>query len=485
MLTKAIADKKQAATNVALCSVHLMGIYENLTSVQRKGTFLAHNQGANAMLQLRTVEEFYSDIISARLYEVIYAHLAARRPQIPTRDVVKVDELLPSLYKNSNAFVIRLIWRAAMLHARWHETKQSPNPPTNRMALQELLQSALELESDYEAWEANVTPAWNYHMTPNTPEARSTYDAKLQKLFLGCPGAPEEIHIYPSLKRVWIWGFYRTSRILVLRDLLEMLNWMLRFRDPCLSFRPQEAAGQSMPTALSNANLRMHHSIATARLVEVIEKNCSSILGSFTVPIDTKSATDICGMRGYICIWPLGTMDSVLSSGLVPDSNAGKHPHSATHLPTPPPVHSQPHLATSTSNASSSSEPSTALESYEAAPPFSELRNIRSKSESDQSPGASPPSNTPVLDQNAKKNHIFDPNPAHPYDHPLDLPPLDHGVEPRRIDIAARREWINRLMYYMATELGLKKALWCPVMQGYMPTVKPMVDEILSQHRGF
>ena len=27
------------------------------------------------MLQLRTVEEFYSDIISARLYEVIYAHL--------------------------------------------------------------------------------------------------------------------------------------------------------------------------------------------------------------------------------------------------------------------------------------------------------------------------------------------------------------------------------------------------------------------------
>ena len=28
MLTKAIADKKQAATNTALCSVHLMGIYE-------------------------------------------------------------------------------------------------------------------------------------------------------------------------------------------------------------------------------------------------------------------------------------------------------------------------------------------------------------------------------------------------------------------------------------------------------------------------
>jgi hypothetical protein len=28
MLTKMIADKKQSATNVALCSVHLMGVYE-------------------------------------------------------------------------------------------------------------------------------------------------------------------------------------------------------------------------------------------------------------------------------------------------------------------------------------------------------------------------------------------------------------------------------------------------------------------------
>lgn len=43
--------------------------------MQRKGTFIAHNHGANALLQLRTVEQFYSDPISARLYEVIYAHL--------------------------------------------------------------------------------------------------------------------------------------------------------------------------------------------------------------------------------------------------------------------------------------------------------------------------------------------------------------------------------------------------------------------------
>jgi hypothetical protein len=183
-------------------------------------------------------------------------------------------------------------------------------------------------------------------------------------------------------------------------------------------------------------------------------------------------------------------MDAVLSSGLVPDSNARKHSLTTSYLPTPPPVHSRlfnapPPLVTSTSNASSSSAPSESLEHYATAPQFSELDNIQSKLESDQTSSASPPTSTPVFDPNAKKNHIFDPNPAHPYDHPLDLPPLDLGMEPRRIDVAARREWINRLLYYMATELGLKKALWVPVMQGFMPTVKPMVDKILSQERSF
>ncbi|KAG9186363.1 hypothetical protein G6011_02919 [Alternaria panax] len=464
----------------------------NLTSVQRKGTFIAHNHGANALLQLRTVEQFYSDPLSARLYEVIYAHLllgnlqTAKRPAIPTKDVIKVDELLPSLYKSSNAFVIRLIWREAMLHARWHEVKQSANPPTNRAALQELLQAALELNDDFQAWEANITPAWNYHTTPNTPEARSTYHTKWQKLFLCCRGAPEEIHSYPSVKRAWIWGFYRTSHVLVLRDLLEMLNWILRFRDPG---RSAAAQGQAIPTVLSDKTLRMHHSVATARLVEVIERNCSAIIGSFTVPIHMKSNDDVVGMRGYIDIWPLGTMDAVLCSGLVPDSNSSNTSRDASQMPTPPSTYSHhpntpPHLHTATSSGSASSEPSENLESYASAPQFSDLNTIRSRSGLSSSP--SPPANVPAFDPNAKKDHIFDPHPAHPYDRPLDLPPLDfETVVPRRIDVAARREWINRLLYYFATELGLKKALWVPVMQGFMPTVKPMVDDILSQERHF
>lgn len=202
-----------------------------------------------------------------------------------------------------------------------------------------------------------------------------------------------------------------------------------------------------------------------------------------------KSIDDVVGMRGYVDLWPLGTMDAVLCSGLVPDSNTGNSPQDTSQMPTPPSAYTHqsntpPHLVSATSNLSSSSEPSENLESYATAPQFSDLNTIRSRSGLSASP--SPPAKVPTFDPNAKKDHIFDPYPAHPYDRPLDLPPPDfETVIPRRIDVAARREWINRLLYYFATELGLKKALWVPVMQGFMPIVKPMVDEILSQERRF
>jgi hypothetical protein len=50
-------------------------LVQNLTNVQRKGTFIAHHHGATALLQLRTVEQYYSDPISARVYEVAYAQM--------------------------------------------------------------------------------------------------------------------------------------------------------------------------------------------------------------------------------------------------------------------------------------------------------------------------------------------------------------------------------------------------------------------------
>ncbi|KAL7776901.1 hypothetical protein CFE70_007321 [Pyrenophora teres f. teres 0-1] len=60
LLTKVIAEKKHAASNETLCSVYLMGVYEN---------------GANALLQLRSVEQYQSHPISAKIYEVAYGQM--------------------------------------------------------------------------------------------------------------------------------------------------------------------------------------------------------------------------------------------------------------------------------------------------------------------------------------------------------------------------------------------------------------------------
>ncbi|KNG43956.1 acyl-CoA oxidase [Stemphylium lycopersici] len=337
-------------------------------------------------------------------------------------------------------------------------------------------EAALELDGDYQAWESAITPAWSYQMTPNTPEARSAYDAKWQALFLGCRGAPEEIHAYPSLKRCWIWGFYRTSRIFLLRDLLEMLNWMLRFPEPAPPFAPASDRGSAapqgrfIPTALSNENLRTRHAAATNHLVEVIEKTCSALIGSFTVPIHLKSYDDV-----------VGCMDAALSSGLIPDINASSgSPQSSNHLSPP---HASQYQGPHSPESFESSPQSEIRHAYATAPQFEELSNIVPKPESDQTSNAgnSPINSTPVFDPNAKKDHIFDSNAAHPYDRPLDFP-LDLDIaEPKKMDVAARKEWINRLLYYVASELGLKKGLYVPFTEGLLPIVKPEVDHILGR----
>lgn len=68
---------------------------------------------------------------------------------------MKIGKHVPSIYNDSNIFVIQLLWREARLHALWHEKKFSDTPPTSRYHLQELLQTALDLDVDYQAWEVS------------------------------------------------------------------------------------------------------------------------------------------------------------------------------------------------------------------------------------------------------------------------------------------------------------------------------------------
>ncbi|KAH9881543.1 hypothetical protein IAQ61_000269 [Plenodomus lingam] len=504
LISKMVADKKMAATDETLCSVYMLGVYENMTTLQRKGTFIAHQHGANALLQLRSVDEFYSNPISAKLYEVSYCQMllgnlqTAKRPPLHMKDVASVERHLPSLYSNTNVYVVRLIWREANIHAQWHDIKRSQSLPTSRADLQDLLQSALDLEAAFQAWEADVPRGWRYHMEPNTPGARARFERKWHELVLDCIGAPREIHTYPNLKRCWIWGFYRTAWMFLLRDILEMINWM--FRLPISNLDPASndvqdhtnafiSPYQLDPARLGDTALRTHHAIATAHLIDVLEKSCSAVFSNLTVPIIDKREGDLSGMRGYVSLWPLGVMDAILGSGLITDSNDSTPTldlQSTRQVSPPVPIPQQQQQQAPVILATETSSPYP--DSYATAPQFTELSKLPPKLPVEHS--SSPPPSAPQAPTNssprppsaphetASKGHIFDSGPAHPYDLPVAQLQRDAS---HTIDVAARREWLNRMLYFIATDLGIKKALYVPVVEGYMQKVKPKVDGILGR----
>jgi hypothetical protein len=70
---------------------------------------------------------------------------------------------------------------------------------------------------------------------------------------------------------------------------------------------------------------------------------------------------------------------------------------------------------------------------------------------------------------------------AHEWDSAPELPPLNFGgAATHTVDIAARRAWIQRVTYYMATRLGIRKGLAMVVMEGYLEKSKAEVERLLA-----
>jgi hypothetical protein len=358
-----------------------------------------------------------------------------------------------------------------------------------------MLQNALDLDVECKAWERSLPTAWKYQAVPNLPESRQTYASKWRKLILEGSGAPSEIHTYSNLKRCCVWGSYRTSRTFLLRDTLEILNWMLRMPEPELDVssshnkmdsaqflsEPEWTAKNSKITALDDLFLRILHSSTTTRLVDLIEEGCSAILGTLTALVDRKSLEDVMGIRGYILVWPLGTMDSVLSSGLVPNCNPSMVQSTLSSMQASPPLQSAPPTMQTWRHPLLDRGSMDATEQGSSSQPATSSRHRHSTSLPHTSTRSSPVTQ-PSSSATAKKPHAFDCTPRHPNDSPPTLPSLDFNIpEPKTMDVAAKREWLNSILYYIGSELGIKKALAVPLMEGYMPVVKPRVESIIGR----
>jgi hypothetical protein len=366
---------------------------------------------------------------------------------------------------------MQLVWEEAHLHALWHKQKKLLTTPDDRNELRGLLLRALTLNVDCQTWEDSLPTAWSCHIVPNSVDTRQNYATKWKKLVLEGRGAPGEIHTFSNLKRYWIWMSYRTSRMMLLRDLLEMLNWMFRIPESepdapspyermdsaQLLSTANRSADNSTIASLDDLSLRVLYNSITTHLVKLIEEGCSVILGSLTVPVNKKFPEDVMGIKGYNLVWSMGTMDSILCSGLVPDLSASSVPRSPSAATlSPHQVSSVLHDIGIVATAEHGSR------RHSASPQYAPIQSLANTTN--------------------KKPHSFDNTPRHTHDVPINLPSLDFNiVEPKSMDVAGTREWLNSILYYIGTELGIKKALAVPIMEGYMPVVKPRVDRALGK----
>ncbi|KAF2258348.1 hypothetical protein CC78DRAFT_126080 [Lojkania enalia] len=495
MLRRLIADKQQAATDDALGSVYVLGMYENLTSSIHDGSFLAHKEGANALLRLRSVESYYSNPISANLYEATYTQMllgelhSAKTPSIPIQDILMARQMfLGDTLISSGIYVIQLIHSVATLHAKWREMKFNSNPPSNRQELKGVLREAIDVDADYHAWESTVPPQWKYKELPNTPETWAQFNSKLTELMTS-RGAPPEIHTYSSLRVAWLWMFYHSSRIFLLRDTIEILNWMLNMPELVNTDASKE---DSRTLPLDNVSLRVRHHFATMKLVEEVDAVCSTVIGHFIVPIHGKSNEELHGMagvRGYISLWPSFVVVAMSRLGLIPSSepNSSSIPQLASStISRKPPGPSQFMLRVQEMNMASLYYESEAavldldgLPRLDLLPLFGATPAIRISSPTTQklpSPG---------IVQSAKRVfiHTFA---AHPFDFPNpSLPELDLPLpEVRCIDVRARREWMHGILRFIASELGIRKGLAMLKYQNYLDSSKT-VESLHRQEAGW
>ena len=197
------------------------------------------------------------------------------------------------------------------------------------------------------------------------------------------------------------------------------------------------------------------------------------MINNFTTSIRTKHSEDVVSMRGFTCVFSFGAADAALASGLVPDMNA---PYSlpSTGLPSPqmspsppPPRSPSPQLSPSPQPESPTPE---ILQPIKTPPVPVNMQLARHRASvkhwTDLVAEASPDppiSGSPKMENKPRAPHIFDSTPPHLNDarpsHLLDVDFSD--VDPKKMDVEARREWLNCLLYYIGTELGISVSFPC------------------------
>ena len=157
--------------------------------------------------------------------------------------------------------------------------------------IQSFISRSEDLDSALEKWSENLSEEFDYEKFPITLTSSSGW---LNPLLIA-PGAPEVGHRYKNFGVVARWTFFRTTRLILNGNMLEMCR--------ALSDAPPLGLDVGMPI-----NIHRRRKIAS-RMLDLANNICEAAISHFTIAIpahlDADTSIDVPGMRGYSLLWPL------------------------------------------------------------------------------------------------------------------------------------------------------------------------------------
>ncbi|KAJ5173350.1 hypothetical protein N7492_005943 [Penicillium capsulatum] len=258
--------------------VVLLAIYETMASSVRDGSWITTCKGPSRFLHIETAS-LTRMMANISLFCVYICILLQRR-----KDTTLISRRLDPQRSISIDHKHRLA--ILMLRTVRVITRLRENIPVDQRVASELLQPALDLDLELEAWTTELTPAWS-----STTQHPFSHDNRPQwsRALLAGPGGPRSMICYPGALAAGDWNTYRATRI---RLNLAIIDFLSR---------------------LPAASLEYH--ILKTHITKLLASLASEIACVFPYALslsadgtsDPPSSADIPGMRAYLQLWPLLT----------------------------------------------------------------------------------------------------------------------------------------------------------------------------------
>jgi len=185
------------------------------------------------------------------------------------------------------------MYDAACLCADWKATLKDfrSGQSVDINEIQSYIAKGEDIDTRFERWMETLTEEFNYEKFPLTLTPHWSWLNSL----LTAPGAPKVGHRYSNLSVAARWTGWRTTRLILNGNMLEMCRTM--------SDAPPHGLDMEM-----SINIHRRTKIVS-RMLSLANSICEAAVSLFTIAIpahpEADTSIDIPAMRGYSILWPL------------------------------------------------------------------------------------------------------------------------------------------------------------------------------------